>query len=167
MEEVWLLWPCSDLGVIMSGNKIGKWFEKQVRNSLASLREEHGIFFHKLHDSYTAGRVIGSVPADFLVRSKIGAQLWECKASEVHYSLRSCLANMVDDEQVSQHWQWENNGGRSIFLFYSDLTAEIEVWSGGAVVAARLASRPVDFKQSYTYPFDRIDDCLKTVLDVG
>lgn len=122
---------------------IGKWWEKRIKEALKSLERHHGVFHHRMKDSHAAGRIVGTSPADFLVAYNGHAQLWEAKASEVHPSLRSCLASMVSDTQVGYHQLWTNNKCLSFFLFYSDSTGEVEVWEGHVVVAARKAGRPL------------------------
>lgn len=135
----------------MSQTKIGKWFEKKVRDTLADLQTRNDLFFHHLQDSHTAGRIVNTVPADFLVSHEHEAQLWECKASETHYTLRSCLSDMVDDGQVGNHTIWHRTGLVSWFIFFSDQTDLVEIWDGRRVVAARIAGKPLPEVPHDTY----------------
>lgn len=122
---------------------IGKWFEEQMHRKLNALQVNHGLYYHRLKDSHSARRLVGNAPADWLVAFRGQAQLWEAKASESHPSLRACLASMVGDGQVGHHTLWHHNGCASWFIFYSDLTGEIEVWNGETVVYARSEGVPL------------------------
>lgn len=131
-------------GSPMDEKKVGYWFQDKVRASLVDLQRKLGVFFYFMKDSRTAGKLTSNTPADFLVAYMSRAQLWECKASVEHMSLRSCLSSMVSPGQVGYHRLWRISGHDSLFLFYSDQTALVEVWPGDAVVAARLAGRPLE-----------------------
>ena len=124
-------------------SKIGKWFEGRMRTCLNELQSNHGTFFYRLKDSHSAGRIIGNTPADYLVAMAGQIHLWEAKASEIHYSLRSCCADMVDDGQVGYHALWNFNRCQSYFFFYSDQTGQVEIWPGEEVVLARKEKRPL------------------------
>lgn len=139
---------------------IGKWFEKKVRESLDALRHKEGLFFHRLLDSHAAGRFVSNAPADFLVAHRGQAQLWECKASEVHRSLRSCLSNMVDDAQVGSHTLWAMAGCESYFIFYSELTNWVEIWNAEDVCYARATGKPLGKTPLMTCALETIDDPL-------
>jgi hypothetical protein len=137
----------------MSGSKgqidIGKWFEDKIQRELRFLQSSKGLYFHRLKDSRSAGRIVGNSPADFLVAYQGQCQLWEAKSSQVHPSLRSCLAGAVDSGQVGHHQMWHLNGLDSWFIFYSDLVAEVEFWRGRDVVFARAEGKPLDKTQAY------------------
>ena len=129
---------------------IGKWFEGKLRSALVQLQADHGLFFHRIKDSHSAGRIVGNAPADFLVAIASQAQLWEAKASEIHPSLRSCLSSMVDNDQVGWHKLWNMNGCASYFIFYSDLIDMVEVWKGQDVCKARVEGVPLE-KNGYLF----------------
>ena len=122
---------------------IGKQFEEKIRAALKEIQRKKGIFYHRLKDTTAARNIVGSAPADFLVAMAGQAQLWEAKASEIHGSLTSCLSNMVSDHQVGVHQLWMMNGCTAFFIFYSDLTAQVEVWHSDDVIAARKTGKPI------------------------
>ena len=126
------------------GNWVGKYFENEIMTpALTRFCEAQPAFFHKLKDTYAARNFLPTSPADYLVALSGEAQLWECKASAVQFSLRSCLSDMVSNHQVAHHRLWHRSGNRSWFLFYSDQTGVIEFWPGDLVVQCRLKGSPL------------------------
>lgn len=125
-------------------NKIGKFFEDKVMTpTLQKLEGSEKFFYHKLKDTYAAGTYLPKSPADYLVACNGQSMLMECKASVVHYSLKSCLASMVGDSQVAHHRLWQRTGNKSLFVFYSDQTANVEFWNGAYVVECRVNGSPL------------------------
>lgn len=137
-------------------NTIGKLFEKKIAESLKELARTHGVFFTRFYDTHAAGSYLPASPADFLVAYNSQAQLWECKASVVHDSLKSCLSAMVDDGQVGHHRLWHNAGLDSYFIFYSDQTAMVEFWNGAHIVHQRTMGRKLVTHPTINCPIEEL-----------
>ena len=126
-------------------NKIGKYFEdKIVTPVLVTMASKYLMYVNKMKDSYTSGQITTTAPADYMVNYSRTPYLIECKASTVHYSLRSCLADAVSNQQVAHHRLWHRALSPSLFLFYSDQTALIEIWDGEDVVHFRDIGKPIN-----------------------
>lgn len=124
--------------------KIGRWFEKnKVKPALDELQERNRLYYHGFTDTHAAGAYVNNAPGDFLVVLDGVPILIECKASNVHETLRSCLSDAVENHQVGTHKLFMRALGASLFLFYSDATALVEFWPGEAVVAARASGKPI------------------------
>ena len=131
---------------------IGKFFEhKKMEPALGTMQSRYGVYFHRFKDSHSAGRITSSAPADYLVSWNGDSYLVEAKASRKHASLKSCLANMVDDGQVGSHDLWHRAGNHSWFCFYSDVTGMVEMWPGTEVIEARHAGTPLDRGPACTF----------------
>ena len=114
-----------------------KWFEKRINAAGSAIKITQAVFWHRFPDSYAARGALPAMPGDFMMLTKQGALLIEAKTSEVHKSLKSCAANVIDPQQVGQHLLWHRSGHPSIFMFYSAETSEMEVWDGYVVARAR------------------------------
>ena len=131
---------------------VGKWFEeKKVSPALGTMQSRYGVYFHRFKDSFSAGRITSSAPADYLLSWNGDSFLVEAKASRKYATLRSCLADMADDGQVGTHDLWHKAGNRSWFVFYSDQTGMVEMWPGIEVVEARHAGTPLDKTPACTF----------------
>ncbi len=130
---------------VSKSKNIGKWFENKTDGILKEGRNKKMCTFVRLYDSYAAqGNMLGNQPGDFIVMSRGNGILLECKSSEKHGSLRSCLSANVEDHQGASHRLWEINGGRAVFVFYTDITDEVEFWDGLYVGACKATGTPLD-----------------------
>lgn len=115
-------------------DNVGKMFEEKVKDALKGLWEECGMFSYRIQDSHSAGRQTGNAPADFLIGYEGVAMLLECKASEKYASMVDAkLSSIMDSGQAAYHQSWNNNGLKSVFLFYSDSIGSVEVYDGKEV----------------------------------
>jgi hypothetical protein len=133
---------------------IGKWFEGEVQKVLDRLQGEHGLFYHRLRDSHSAGKFLPNSPADFLVAYSGRAVLVECKASAKHYSLKECLSDMVDPGQAGPCQWWMGTQNDFWFLFYAERIGTCELWSGDRIVKARSKGVKLDGDADYEFGLD-------------
>jgi hypothetical protein len=70
------------------------------------------------------------------------AFLIECKASEEHDTLATCLST-VDRSQAASLGLWARHGCLSLVFFFAVLASKIEVWDGDQVSAARARNKPL------------------------
>ncbi len=124
---------------------IGKWFEGKTDDILKEAKGKKQCTFVRLYDSYAAqGNMLGNQPGDFIVMADGTGILLECKSSEVHGSLRSCLSANVEDHQGAAHRIWVINGGAALFVFYTGITDEVEFWEGSYVGTCKAAGKPLN-----------------------
>ena len=143
--------------------KIGRWFEKtKVKPALDELQATHNLYYHGFTDTHAAGAFVNNAPGDFLVVLEGVPILIECKASNVHETLRSCLADAVENHQVGTHKLFIRAMGASLFMFYSDATALVEFWPGVAVIAARANGTPID--PAHRFCWVHVDDLATSFL---
>lgn len=119
----------------------------------------------------TGGAFLPTQDGDFILtyspNNVSAAYLLEAKASMVHSSLASWLANAVGGQQVAAHKFWRRAGADTYFLHYSDTEKAMEVWRGESVIEARDADRGKLKKGDcvMTLPFWRKEDRLSAVRE--
>ena len=114
-------------------SKIGSDFEREVQDVLELQSTLTRLTYVRLYDTKSArGKFLPEQPGDFIVAAD-GGHLLECKASEKHTSLRSCLADNVSTQQAASHRLWARTGNPCWFVFYSLTTQSLELWEGGVV----------------------------------
>jgi len=116
---------------------IGKYFEKKVQDILKELQAEYPCTFYRFPDATAARNSMTAQPGDHMLLFNGRALLIEEKASEVHESLVSCAANMIKKKQAAMHLKWARSGNESIYLFYSRITGNVELWDGEYVATQR------------------------------
>lgn len=121
----------------MSSQALGSWFEAEVQARLKDLKENTPLYFLRLYDSKSAGNLMPSQPADFIVTARQGAFLVETKASAKYASLASCLASNVSKGQAVDHFMWNRSGHPSLFIFCGVSDDVLEVWDGEYVAHCR------------------------------
>ena len=144
--------------------KIGKDFETDVQASLDSLGKRHRITSVRLYDSKAARNYLPEQPGDFIVASPVGGSLIECKCSEKHRSLASCLHDHVSTQQAAAHRLWARTGQPCWFLFYSHLTDTVEWWEGESVGLARATGEKLDPEEPLVVSKASLSDTLFCAL---
>jgi len=110
---------------------LGAEFENTVKDILKELQAKHPLFWHPFADSKAAGRLIAAQPSDFLVGTAIaGMTLLEVKASCEKPSLTKCYKSHIRPSQVGMAKKWIRAGHPSLFLFYCEIDATVELWDG-------------------------------------
>lgn len=120
-----------------SKNTLAGWFEGKVNEAGMTLKVSEPVFWHRFPDSFAARGALPVQPGDFMLTTPSDTMLIEVKTSEVHKSLKSCAASIIESQQVGSHLLWHRAGRNSLFLFYSGPTSEMEVWDGYGVAKAR------------------------------
>lgn len=124
---------------LLPSEKLGAWFEARTQENLKHMREFRRLTFLRLYDTKSAGAYLPRQPGDFIVSSPNDVYLVECKASKTHDSLVSCAGSNISKEQAVEHFMWHRAGHRSLFLFLSTKTGDIEMWDGHHVGLQRRA----------------------------
>jgi len=114
---------------VKENEKLGKWLEQIVRVHLNTLQGRKYLRYQRLVDTKSArGQPLPPNPADYLVGRESTAWFLECKASEVHPSLRNCT-DTLRDTQVGLMRLWSSVAGIGGFvLFYSKFKNTLELW---------------------------------------
>lgn len=129
---------------------IGKWFEEQCEPHLKKLCSRRGRMFYPFPDSRGSRGTVSAQPGEYMLLIGGKAVLLELKATKKHKTFRSCMAAMVRDSQYGWHKKWHLSGNPSYFIFYSDITKDIQVWNGKDIVKARSDKKPLE-KHGYSY----------------
>jgi hypothetical protein len=153
----------------VSKDKIGAAFEQDVRDVLEGFSLKFPLTYVRLYDTKSArGKFLPEQPGDYIVASPNGGHLLECKASEEHSSLRSCLAANVSTQQAAAHRLWERTGQPCWFLFNSVRSFELELWKGGVVGRCRakglMLPKPGQPNSALTVSRDTLEDLLYNTL---
>jgi len=123
----------------------GKWFEAKYVDAVAVIGKKVPVSNIRLYDTTSAGggAFIPEVDGDFITAFPGGALLVECKSSEKHESLRSCLSANVSTGQAASHRLWHRTGNPCIFLFYTEIGDMVECWHGFTVGTHRAEGKPL------------------------
>ena len=141
---------------------IGKEFERSVKGALDSLKQRGQLAYARLYDTQSAQGYLPPQPADFVGIAKGLAFLLECKASEEHDTLATCIST-VDRAQAANLGLWARQGCNSIVLFYAAMVSKVEVWDGGQVSAARGSNKKL-FEPAFIGPMSQLERVLEKAL---
>ena len=115
--------------------QVGYDFEDEIKKELKELQEKYPLFWHEFIDTKAAGRFVKSQPSDYLIKGKnTVTYLLEAKASAEKPSLRDCAKAAILPNQIGWHKKYHRAGGRSLFIFYCETDAHIELWDGKYVI---------------------------------
>lgn len=120
-------------------SRLGKVFEAKVSQAFRNLQDHLPVQFKRILDSREAGNLVRATEADFefKVRSVYpGAPyhfMIECKSSDKYSEFQKCFRQLVKANQRALMMIGERAGGKGIYLFFSSLTQEVEVWSGSVI----------------------------------
>lgn len=124
----------------MAKKDIGAKFEEVVQSVLDELVKTKQIRYMRLYDTKSArGAFMPNQPGDFLIAAAGTTRLVECKASEVHESLKAGLSSLMPELAQAAHlrlWQ-EVAACPSLVLFRSHASQRIEAWDGKYVGKCR------------------------------
>ena len=121
---------------------IGTQFQEDVQSTLDTLKRTGRLRYTRLYDTKSArNRYMPPQPGDFIVASLGYGHLLECKASEVHDSLKDGLKQLVKSHQAAEARLWIRTGNPSWFLFYSQPKQTLEVWMGAEIGEAYVGQR--------------------------
>lgn len=128
--------------------RVGYEFEDRLKSVFTEIKKRHPFDFHRFTDSKAAGRIIQAQLSDFMISYKDDKScnhviILEAKASEEVESLRSCASSHILPQQIGKHKTWLRSGGSGMFMFYCEMTGEVEVWDSKDVVEARSAGKPL------------------------
>jgi hypothetical protein len=141
--------------------KIGTDFEKLTRETLEYLQGNGRLSYVRLFDTKSArGKFLPEQPGDFIVASPNGGHLVECKASQEHQSLRSCLSDNVKPHQAAAHRLWARAGQPCWFLFHSVMDSQLELWPGKIVGEARATGTVLKKEDALIVSLDTLTDLL-------
>lgn len=125
-------------------NKIGDDFQNDVQAALQGLVAKKVCMPVRLYDTKAArGKFLPPQPGDFIVASQLGGHLLEVKASEVHSSLRQCLAAMLEPHQAAAARIWAMMGQPSWVLFYSQPEFRLELYQGKVAGECYASKQPL------------------------
>ncbi len=132
--------------------RVGYEFEDKLKSVFGEIKKKRPFDFHRFLDTKAAGRVVAAQLADYMISFKDDKScnhviIVEAKASEENESLRSCASGHILPQQIGKHKSWLRSGGSGLFLFYCEMTGEVEVWDSKDIVEARSAGKPLDTKK--------------------
>jgi hypothetical protein len=146
---------------VAKSTKFGADFERLTQDSLEFLSAKCRLSYVRLYDTKSArGMFLPEQPGDFIVASPNGGHLVECKASEEHTSLSSCLAANVKEHQAAAHRLWARSGQPCWFLFHSVMSSELELWPGLVVGEARAFGHRLKRDDALVVSLDTLTDLL-------
>lgn len=129
---------------------LGTKFQDDTQAVLKDLQSKHPLFFDRFYDTKSTGRFGGKTkvfipprPGDFLVGHNGMASVLECKASEVHKTLRAGMSSLVADGQCAKMRMWIRSLNCGFFIFRNLMEDVIEVWDGEVVIEARTSGKPL------------------------
>lgn len=152
---------------------VGGRFEDRVRDVFKEMQKRNPLKMERLYDTKTAGKMVPNQEGDFKGTAikrgdEIGTPwLIECKASEKHTTLRSCLSVMVSKkrEQVAHHRLWRRAGGRALYLFYSEPGDILEIWDSEVVCENSVSGKPLPEGSAITVTHMKgLEQALKEIL---
>jgi hypothetical protein len=106
--------------------------------------------YTRLYDTRSAGGYLPQQQGDFIVAAATGGWLIECKASRKHNSLKSCLADNVEQHQAANLRLWHRFQPAIVLFCAAGDGNRIEVWDGETIGHARAEGERL-----------RRDQCLK------
>lgn len=113
----------------------GKAFERDLAEVMLPLVKKHPIVWERVVDSAYAGNVIRDADCDFKL-TVCGADIgkpyvfWiECKASEKSETFSENFRDLVKTNQLALMRLGERAGVCCFYMFRSEITDRIEVWS--------------------------------------
>lgn len=127
----------------VSNEVLGKLFEEDCIKHFKVLQRKYPFYFDRIYDTRTASRFIPPRPGDFYIGHAEEATVLECKASQVHASLRNGMASLVKDAQVAEMRKWHRSGNLCTYIFRSEVSNTVEVWEGRQIFEARTTSTPL------------------------
>ena len=146
-------------------NPSGAEVERDTHDLLEGLACRFKLTYVRLYDTKSArGAFLPEQPGDFIVQALGFGHLLECKASEEHNSLRSCLADNVSTQQAAAHRLWFRAGGPCWFLFNSLTTHSIEMWGGKVVGECRAKGKKLPAEGDEDGPLVLSRDTLQDLL---
>lgn len=126
---------------------IGEDFEQEVQTVLNLLVKRHRCAFARLYDTKSAGNLMPSQPADFVMEQEGVHVLLECKSSEKHQTMtRKFVTDNVGDSQAAGMRVWMRAGSNAFYLFKNVVGGVVELWPAEEVIHAHITPR---------YPPDR------------
>lgn len=144
-------------------NDIGSWFEDELKQVFERSSRERRAFWHRFPDSKAARTLIGPQPSDFLFRQPNGESWFvEAKSSEVSKSLSQCFST-IRTTQISYAREWGYVGGPSAFVFFSDLSPNVEVWLGEQIVRHNTGEEKLK-TPAFEFPYEQLYDRLMEIL---
>lgn len=153
--------------------RVGYEFEAKLKDVFGNIKNKRPFDFHRFLDSKAAGRIVAPQLADYMIsfmdaKSSNHVIIVEAKASEEVESLRSCASGHILPQQVGKHKAWLRSGGSGLFLFYCEITAQVEVWSSEHIVEARSAGRPIDMsKRLAVLDYLSLEEDLISFFNIG
>jgi hypothetical protein len=153
---------------MVKSTKFGADFERTTQDCLQGLMAIHRLYYLRLYDTKSSrGMYLPEQPGDFIVSSPNGGHLLECKASEEHTSLSSCLSDNVGTHQAAAHRLWHRSGQLCWILFYSVRSSEIELWPGELVGEARALGKRIHKEDATTVGADKLTSLLYSTFGLG
>ena len=152
---------------MVKDTKFGAEFERTTQDSLEYLSAKCKLTYVRLYDTKSArGAYLPQQPGDFIVCALGKGHLVECKASQEHQSLSSCLSSNVEVHQAAAHRLWARAGGPCWFLFHSVMTSEIELWPGLMVGEARAFGDRLRREDALVVSIDTLTDLLFNTFEL-
>lgn len=127
----------------LSNEQLGKEFEDDCVVEFKKLLRLHPFYFDRIYDTKSASRYIPVRPGDFYIGHVGIATVLECKASQVHASLKNGMGTLVKNGQIAAMRLFERSGNNACYIFRSEVSNTIEVWDGRQIFEARLKSTPL------------------------
>lgn len=113
----------------MTPQETGKWFESQVTKMLKQLLGKEPIYYHRLLDSHSAGRLVQPQPSDLLFCSaRMGTIYLELKSSHNYTSAKQAGQTILRPTQLGKAQLLIRAGQVPMVLFYDYQNHEVELW---------------------------------------
>lgn len=139
---------------------IGYQFEDELKAVFESLKSKQKFYYHRYVDSKAAKKYVSAQPADFQIIYNGTVCMVEAKASEEYESLVSCASSSIRPQQIGKMKGWLRAGGRGIFLFYSEITGEVELWPAAHVLAQRKAGQRLNRQLCLIFDYNTLEEDL-------